>query len=308
MRRSIPPSKGASAVDNQPIVVLGFDCETDVGSWYYTYRGLVEGTPLLLELLASEAINATFFFTGAAAREHPEVVRSVVQAGHEVGCHSLYHETVGDALFEIPGMPPLLPEEVENRLRIATEWVAEAAEAQPISFRAPRLFGSTAMINALESLGYVADASYPMYYYEERIVPYHPSVDDWTEEGELQILEIPNFADMTIESQDPYGRDRDQWPLFRTKGADALLDHIDNFIQFVLARSLQPVLCFYFHPWEFVPQPASMHVGEGTVTPDSFIVKNCGPFALEQLALVIQGLQERGSRFMTCRQLAAEWG
>ncbi len=290
-----------------PVVVLGFDCETDVGSWYYTYEGLVHGTPKLLDLLAERNIPATFFFTGAAAREHPEVVRQVLDAGHEIGCHSLYHETVGEALFEIPGIPPLLPEEVENRLRVATQWVEEAAGVRPVSFRAPRLFGGTAVVNALERLGYVADASYPMYYYEERLVPYHPSAEDWTKEGNLRILEIPNFADMTIESKDPHGRDRDQWPLFRTESAHALLEHIDNFVGYVRARGLQPVLCFYFHPWEFVPQPESMYIGEGTVVPDPFIIKNCGDYALEQMAILLDELLGRGCQFLTCQQLAQKW-
>ena len=42
-----------------PLVLLGLDVETDVGSFYTTYKGLVEGTPLLLELLTrQEAVRA----------------------------------------------------------------------------------------------------------------------------------------------------------------------------------------------------------------------------------------------------------
>ena len=294
-------------MDDRLIVVLGIDCETDVGSFYYTYKGLVEGTPLLLELFHDRGVEATFFFTGAAAREHPEVVRAVAEAGHEVGCHSLFHETIGEPIFDVPGVLPILPEEVEHRIKVATRWVEEAAGQRPVSFRAPRLFGSTRMIKALERLGYVADASYPMYYFQHRLVPYHPSAEDWTQEGELRILEIPNFADMTIDSKDPYGRDRDQWPLFRTQGAEALLEHIDNFIGYVSQRGLRPVLCFYFHPWEFVEQPRSMHIGEGTVIPDEFIIENCGPYALDQFAGVIDGLLERGAEFVTCRRIAEQW-
>ena len=295
-------------MSSQPLVVLGIDCETDVGSFYYTYNGLVKGTPLLLEILGERGVEATFFFTGAAAREHPEVVRAVREAGHEVGCHSLYHETIGEPIFDVPGVWPLLPEEVPRRIEVATQWVEEAAGERPVSFRAPRLFGSTRMVGVLEQLGYVADASYPMYYFEERLVPYHPSEDDWTQEGDMRILEIPNFADMTIESKDPYGRDRDQWPLFRTEGATALMEHIDNFVRYVEGKGLQAVLCFYFHPWEFVEQPASMHIGEGTVVPDEFIIKNCGPVAVEEFTKLVDELIGRGARFLSCRRLAEEWG
>lgn len=288
-------------------VVLGFDMETDVGSWSPYYEGVQRGTPLLLELLDDRDATATFFFTGDAARGFPGVVRDVADAGHEVGCHSLYHETVGDPIFEIPGVKPLLNEEVPLRLRVATEWVADSLGARPVSFRAPRLWGSTAVVTALDGLGYVADASYPLYYHEERLAPYHPSADDWTQEGDLSILEIPNFADMTIDSEDEYGRDRDQWPLFRTESAAALLEHIDAFAGYARERGEPVVLCFYFHPWEFIEMPERMHYGEGTVVPDYFLVENCGPYALEQLGVLLDELSERDAGFTTARDLAASW-
>jgi hypothetical protein len=288
-------------------VVFGFDMETDVGSWSPYYEGIQQGTPKLLELLEERDATATFFFTGDSATNFPEIVQGVDEAGHEVGCHSLYHETVGDPLFEIPGENPLLPEEVPLRLKTATDWVAEALGRQPVSFRAPRLWGSTPMINALDDLGYVADASYPLYFYEDRLTPYHPSADDWTEEGDLSILEIPNFADMSIDSQDEYGRDRDQWPLFRTESAEALMEHIDGFIGYVKDRDEPVVLCFYFHPWEFVEMPTEMHYGEGSVVPDYFLVKNCGDYAVEQLGVLMEMLSERGARYMTAAGLAEAW-
>ena len=69
----------------------------------------------------------------------------------------------------------------------------------------------------------------------------------------MNIVEIPNFADMTIVSKDPHGRDRDAWPIFRTENAQALIDHVDNMLAFYEQKHLQAVLCFYMHPWEFDP-------------------------------------------------------
>jgi peptidoglycan/xylan/chitin deacetylase (PgdA/CDA1 family) len=288
-------------------VVFGLDMETDCGSWGIDYTGVTEGTPKILSLCREKGINGTFFFTGEAAKLHPEVVQAIARSGHEVGCHSLYHETVGDPIFEIPGVKPLLVEEVPFRLQVATDWVAEALGRPPVSFRAPRLWGSTAVCNALDSMGYVADASYPLYFYEKQLVPYHPSGDDWAEQGNLKLIEIPNFCDMTVESDDPYHRDRDQWPLFRTQSAEALMMHVDNFIGYVSERGLPVVLCFYFHPWEFMPMPTRMHYGEGAVEPDYFLVENCGDYALEQFTLLVDRLKDRGARFTTAQQLAAEW-
>jgi len=288
-------------------VVLGFDMETDIGSWTPYYEGVKHGTPAILDTLARNNIAATFFFTGDAARKHPEVVAAAKEHGHEIGSHSLFHETLGDSLFDIPGMMPILPEEVPNRLRLCTQWVEEVAGVRPVSFRSPRLFGSTTVVNALDALGYVADASYPMYYFRERITPYHPSRDDWTREGDLNIVELPNFADLSMESKDTYGRDMDQWPLCRTHSAEALMGHVDGFIGYCQEKGVAPFLCFYFHPWEFHPMPeGEIHYGEGAVHPDPFIVKNCGPYAVEQLNLLIGMLGERGADFIEAQQVRAE--
>ncbi len=289
----------------KPTVVFGFDMETDVGSWTPFYEGVVNGTPRILDVLNKHGITATFFFTGETARLHPEVVKTVDRAGHEVGCHSLYHETLGDELFPIPGLKPVLPEECHHRVEVATDVVQQVHGKPMESFRAPRLWGSTGMVNALEDLGYVADASYPLFYYGNRLAPYHPSRTDWTAEGDMRIVEIPNFADMTIESSDPHGRDRDQWPLFRTDGAARLMVHVDNMLELYKEKNLPAVLCYYMHPWEFHEMPAGLiHYGEGAVLPDPFIIKNCGAVAVQELDTLITLLKQRGAVFAQARDMA----
>lgn len=292
----------------KPQVVFGFDMETDVGSWTPFYEGLQHGTPKMLEVLTDEDVQATFFFVGDAVRKHPQIVRMVDEAGYEVGCHTLYHETIGDEIFDIPGIKPILPEECYHRIEVATDVVQQALGRKVVSFRAPRLWGSTAMVNALEDLGYVGDASYPCYYYAERLAPYHPSRSDWTKEGDMKILEIPNFADMTIESKDEYGRDRDQWPLFRTVGAEALMVHVDNMLGFFDQRKLPAVFCFYMHPWEFHEMPQGIITyGEGSVIPDPFIVKNTGAVALRELRKLIGMFKDRNAEFLTVSQMAERY-
>lgn len=285
-------------------VVIGIDAETDVGSFTPFYEGVKHGTPLLIELFHKKDIKATFYFTGEAAKENPDTVKTVVKSGNEVGCHSLYHETLGDELFPIPGLKPVLPEEAPIRIRAATRWVEEAGGIRPVSFRCPRLWGSTNVVNTLEELGYKTDASYPMYFYRKQYAPYHPSGENWLEKGDMSILEIPNFADMLMESKDrPLERDRDQWPLFRTKGTPELMLHIDNFLAFVRRRDIPPVLCFYFHPWEFIPMKKSFHFGECTVMPDAFITEGCGDKALGELGSLIDRLKAIGGNFYRADEL-----
>ena len=288
-------------------VVLGFDMETDIGSYTPFYEGVEYGTPHILEILKRHDIPATFFWTGHAAKINPDMVRRVRDSGHEIGCHSLYHETLGDPIFPLPNNWPILPSEIEGRLRENTRIVEEVSRIKPLSFRCPRLWGSTHVLNVLEKLGYTADASLPLYFFREQIEPYHPSITDWTKPGKMRILEIPNFCDLSMESHDPYQRDRDQWPLFRTHSARFLMKKIDSFIQYVQIREKYPVLCLYLHPWEFHPMPqGALDFGECSVKPLPFIVKNCGPKAVKQFDLVCSMLKKRGARFVTAGVLAEE--
>jgi peptidoglycan-N-acetylglucosamine deacetylase len=295
---------GSSGVRGGIAALFGIDMETDVGSWTPEWSGLLRGTPRLLDLFDARDLRATFFFTAESAREHPEVVRAVRDRGHEVGCHSLYHETVGEAMFPLPGVHPLLPTEVAPRLDLATRIVEEAAGVRPVSFRAPRLWGSTAMVNALEGLGYLADLTYPLFFHRKQYAPYHPSPADWREQGAMRILEVPNFADMSMESRDPHGRDRDQWPLLRTHGAAALLGKAEHFVSLVRGKGLPPVLSFYFHPWEFVPMKAVYAMSEASITFAEFLTVNTGDAAVAALEALITGLRGMGARFTTARELA----
>jgi peptidoglycan/xylan/chitin deacetylase (PgdA/CDA1 family) len=285
-------------------VVIGVDMETDVGSFTPYYEGAKHGTPLLLDLFKRKGIKGTFFFTGDCAKENPDVAKMVAESGNEVGCHTLYHETVGDELFPIPGVKPLLPFEVKPRIKLAKEWVEEAADVPVTSFRCSRLWGSTRVVNALEELGFTCDVTYPMYFYREQFAPYHPSRENWTKKGDSKVLEVPNFADMTMESQDPgLERDRDQWPLFRTKGGEYLLERSQAFLDFCDEKGVPRVLAYYFHPWEFWPMESSYNFGEATVIPEEFITINCGEAALIELDKVIDGLTAIGAKFVTARDL-----
>lgn len=290
-------------------VVIGIDMETDIGSFTSNYEGVLRGTPNLLSVMRNQGVKATFFWTGHAAENNPAMVRRVKNAGHETGCHGLLHETLGNPLFPLPNNWPMLPSEVEGRITKATKVVARVDGERPVSFRCPRLWGSTRVVNVLEKLRYKADASLPMYYYRERFVPYHPSSRDWTKRGNLKIVEIPNFCDLSMKSKDPvYQRDRDQWPLFRIKSAKALMGKVESFIGYVEERRHCPVVCFYFHPWEFCRMPqGGISFGEASVHPLPFIVMNCGEKALTEFENLCALLRKRGGRFVTARAIAEKY-
>jgi peptidoglycan/xylan/chitin deacetylase (PgdA/CDA1 family) len=51
-----------------------------------------EFTPAVLDILAGAGVKATFFVEGRWVAKHPELVRRVVEEGHEVGNHGFDHD------------------------------------------------------------------------------------------------------------------------------------------------------------------------------------------------------------------------
>ena len=54
-------------------------------------------TPRILDLLERHGIPASFYIPGYVAETHEELVREIVERGHEVAHHGYMHEPSGDA-------------------------------------------------------------------------------------------------------------------------------------------------------------------------------------------------------------------
>ncbi|MHB8919068.1 MAG: polysaccharide deacetylase family protein, partial [Desulfocucumaceae bacterium] len=48
-------------------------------------------TPRVLDVLKAAGVKACFFVVGEKARRHPDIIRTIVSEGHEIGSHGLRH-------------------------------------------------------------------------------------------------------------------------------------------------------------------------------------------------------------------------
>ena len=62
--------------------------------WGGLEERVVRNTQRLLELLAETGTTATFFVVGWVAWKHPQLVRQIADAGHEIASHSFWHEVI----------------------------------------------------------------------------------------------------------------------------------------------------------------------------------------------------------------------
>ncbi len=99
-------------------------CREDWPKW----ESRVErNTNLLLEMFARHNVKATFFILGYVAEMHPELVKQIANAGHEVACHSFHHRLIYQQT----------PEEFREDLRKSKQLLEEIIGAPVIGYRAP---------------------------------------------------------------------------------------------------------------------------------------------------------------------------
>jgi peptidoglycan-N-acetylglucosamine deacetylase len=145
---------------HKPIASLSLDLDNqwsymkthgDAG-WesYPSYLDLV--VPRVLEMLQQYHLTITFFIVGqdAALDKNYAALRSIAQAGHEIGNHSFKHE---------PWLHLYSREEIERELAIAESAIENATGVRPIGFRGPGFSLSDDTLKVLAQRGYAYDGS-----------------------------------------------------------------------------------------------------------------------------------------------------
>jgi peptidoglycan-N-acetylglucosamine deacetylase len=119
------------------------------GRYSYGKYAAAIGCARLFALLDRHGIKATVFVPGAEAEAHPELVRDIADAGHEIAAHGFAMEEYGSGKFD------------ERELLARTHEVLERVTGRtPRGWRAPGGLLSHDTLRVLESLHYRYDASF----------------------------------------------------------------------------------------------------------------------------------------------------
>lgn len=123
-----------------------------VADWRRAGPALERQTDVLLALFDELGVRATFFILGLAARTHPELVKRIAGAGHEIACHGDNH---------IPVHSQTRAEFVSD-LRQARTTIADLTGQVPAGYRAPAFSITQSCPWAYEALaeeGFAYDSS-----------------------------------------------------------------------------------------------------------------------------------------------------
>lgn len=203
-------------------------------SWNSRERRLHVGLDLILSILGEHRVRATFFILGAVAEMHPEAVRRIADAGHEIASHGYSHTMVYR----------LSRSEFKEEVIKTDRLLADIAGVKPVGFRAPYFSITDKSLWALDILaenGYRYDASiYPGYNYRYGIPDAPDTLHRLPETGLVEIpVSVMEVMGRRIGIGGAYFR---LLPLWMTLGGIRKRDEAGK----------ESIL--YLHPWEFDPE------------------------------------------------------
>jgi polysaccharide deacetylase family protein (PEP-CTERM system associated) len=215
--------------------VSAFESAVERDQWDQLPCRVEQNTRRILALFAEKDVRATFFTLGWVAERYPQLVRDIVDQGHELACHSWEHTRVTEQSRE----------QFRADIRKTRQLLEDISGARVIGYRAPSYSIGENNLWALDEL---AEAGYR---YSSSIVPIRHDLYGMPDAPRFafeaaggRLLEIPittlNLAGRNINCGGggwfrlfPYGFSR--WALQRVNRDER-----------------QPGI-FYFHPWEIDP-------------------------------------------------------
>jgi peptidoglycan/xylan/chitin deacetylase (PgdA/CDA1 family) len=115
-----PALRGPLGVEDRTASGRGYALTFDDGPHW-------QGTPAVLEILAREQVQATFFLVGEQVRRNPALAREILDAGHAIGLHCDRHRN----------LLRLMPWQVREDLARAQDTIGAATGFSPRLYRPP---------------------------------------------------------------------------------------------------------------------------------------------------------------------------
>ncbi len=139
-----------------------FDIQCE--NWYRFEARFEQNTLKVLDLLDRFNVKATFFVFGWIADQRPEIIREVVNRGHEIACSSYYRRSIRQ----------MMPAEFSEDLARSREAVEQASGTKVLGYRTAGRWSTKAELWALDILaeqGFIYDSSIAPIFSSSRLDP-----------------------------------------------------------------------------------------------------------------------------------------
>lgn len=215
-------------------------------SWPQRESRVERNTGVLLDLLAERGIHGTFFVLGWIAERHPDLIRRIAAAGHEIACHGFSHQLVYDQT----------PEEFREETARSKSTLEDLSGTAVIGYRAASFSITRRSLWALDvliDLGFEYDSSiFPIRHDRYGIPGADPRPSRLTAPSGRTLAEFPLSAASYLGVRVPVSGG----------GYFRLLPYL------VTRAGLRQIngtgerpFAFYLHPWEIDPHQPRVRVG-----------------------------------------------
>lgn len=218
-----------------------------------------EGAGIILDLLKKYQIKATFFCTAIFAIHARELIRKIINLGHEVASHGYSHSSF-----------------VVDDLKRSKQVLEEISGSTVNGFRMARMMKPD--LQSIADAGYLYDSSVNPTFIPGRYNNLHVSRTCFFDNG---VLEIPTSVSQLI-----------RIPLFWL----SMHNFPFNFYTYLCRKTLKQdgYLNIYFHTWEL-----SSHLHERRLQLPSIVRRKSGNTLHRRLERFIQLFIDQGETFLT---------
>jgi polysaccharide deacetylase family protein (PEP-CTERM system associated) len=206
-------------------------------SWDEQESRVEKNVRKLLDLLEINSTRATFFVLGWVAEKHPQLIRDVAEAGHEIASHGMLHQLIYK----------MTPDEFRTEMIESKSLIEDVVGKEVIGFRASNFSitrGSLWALDILAEVGFKYDTSiFPFRRRRYGIAdsPKRPHVRRLS--NGMSIIEIPPSVVQVAGRVLPVAGG----------GYFRLLPYaVTQWAVRKIEKERRP-FCFYLHPWELDP-------------------------------------------------------
>lgn len=219
----------------------------------------IEGTNAILNLITKHQIKVTFFSTATFAIHAPEVIKRIVEEGHEIASHTYYHSD-----FKV------------EHLKQSKDKLEELTNTEVVGFRMPRMYPVDE--KEIFKAGYTYNSSMNPTYLPGRYNHFDKPRTYFKQEN---VLQIPASVSPIV-----------RFPLFWLSFHNLPL-WLYKFIAKTTYKK-DKYLNIYFHPWEFtnLNQPEKFNF-------PGYVSKNTGEQMIERFDNLVHWMKEKKYTFGT---------
>lgn len=232
-----PKYDGTFTVDVEDYFqVSSFASIISTEDWDHYECRVEANTRRVLEIAARENTTGTFFVLGWIAERYPALVKEIQDAGHEIGCHSQWHQLVYE----------LGPDRFRFDLRESKDILQQITGKPVCLYRSPSFSITKESLWALDILaeeGFCIDSSIYPVRHDRYGIPDSPTSPYQVKTASGSLIQVPGMVCQVGAANVPVGGG----------GYLRLLPwHVTKHLLKKVRRQNRP-LNIYIHPWEFDP-------------------------------------------------------